>query len=247
MFQGEPQNREDLVEVIRDSEENDLIDQDTRDMLEGVMQIADMRVRDVMIPRSQMVVVDHESDLKAMIEVIAPSGHSRFPVVGDKRDEILGMLLAKDILAYVLEENEKFDIRDIIRPPVFIPDSKRLNVLLKEFRLSRNHMAIVADEYGGIAGLITIEDVIEQIIDDIDDFLTLVDDKFAAGDDKALEELLQHLMQAFPGADIPDINLLSQSTVSHHDFVEINSFIKSMSPSSKWFKCLPNRSIATYW
>ena len=232
-FSGEPQDQAELVDILRDAQQRNLFDDYALQMIEGVFHVSEQQVRDVMIPRSQMVVVDHESDLKAMIEVIAPSGHSRFPVVGDNRDEILGILLAKDILAYVLEENEKFDIRDIIRPPVFIPDSKRLNVLLKEFRLSRNHMAIVADEYGGIAGLITIEDVIEQIIDDIDDFLTLVDDKFAAGDDKALEELLQHLMQAFPGADIPDINLLSQSTVSHHDFVEINSFIKSMSPSSK--------------
>lgn len=168
-FTGEPQDQADLVDILRDAQQRNLFDDYALQMIEGVFHVSEQQVRDIMIPRSQMVVVDHESSLQEMIEVIAPSGHSRFPVVGDNRDEIIGILLAKDILSYVLEDNAEFDLRDVLRPPVFIPESKRLNVLLKEFRLSRNHMAIVADEYGGIAGLVTIEDVIEQIIGDIDD------------------------------------------------------------------------------
>lgn len=167
---GGPQDREELVEQLRSAHQRDLLDIDALGMIEGVLQVSEMQVRDIMIPRSRMVMVEHDADLQAILPVIIESAHSRFPVIGDSRDDVEGILLAKDLLRYFRSgENERFDIHDILRPAVFIPESKRLNVLLNEFRNSHNHMAIVVDEYGGVAGLVTIEDVIEQIIGDIDD------------------------------------------------------------------------------
>jgi len=139
-------------------------------MIEGVLQVSEMQVRDIMIPRAQMVVVERDAPLEKIIPVLTASAHSRFPVIGDSRDEVVGILLAKDLLAYFGNNGPRvFNIRDVLRPAVFIPESKRLNVLLKEFRASRNHMAIVVDEYGGVAGLVTIEDVLEQIVGEIAD------------------------------------------------------------------------------
>jgi magnesium and cobalt transporter len=139
-------------------------------MIEGVLEVSEMQARDIMIPRSQMVVVREDVSPDEFLPVIIDSAHSRFPVIGDNRDEVVGILLAKDLLSYYAKNHrENFDIRDILRPAVFIPESKRLNVLLKEFRANRNHMAIVVDEYGGIAGLVTIEDVLEQIVGEIED------------------------------------------------------------------------------
>jgi magnesium and cobalt transporter len=129
-----------------------------------------MQVRDIMIPRAQMVVVERDADLKVILQTVVESAHSRFPAVGENRDEVIGILLAKDLLPYFLDgEDNRFNLRDILRPAVFIPESKRLNVLLKEFRASRNHIAIVVDEYGGVAGMVTIEDVLEQIVGEIED------------------------------------------------------------------------------
>lgn len=170
VLSGEPRNREQLVELLRDAEQRALLDADALAMIEGVMQVSEMQVRDIMIPRSQMVMVERDESLQEFLPEIIESAHSRFPVTGENRDDVIGILLAKDLLAYVAEaESRKFNIRDILRPAVFIPGSKRLNVLLKEFRASRNHMAIVVDEYGGIAGLVTIEDVLEQIVGEIID------------------------------------------------------------------------------
>jgi len=139
-------------------------------MLEGVLDVSEMQVRDVMIPRSQMVVLDRDAEPAALLEAIIDSGHSRFPVIGDDRDEVVGILLAKDLLRFYAENSSgRFSIREVLRPPIFIPESKRLNVLLREFRVSHNHMAIVVDEYGGVSGLLTIEDVLEQIVGDIGD------------------------------------------------------------------------------
>ena len=167
---GEPQDREQLIEVLRDAQHRDLLDGDALSMIEGVFHVAEMQVREVMIPRSQMKVVKRDSDIQDMLPLIIESAHSRFPVIGDDRDEILGVLLAKDLLRYFVEVNkEEFELQDILRPAVIIPESKRLNTLLKEFRKSRNHMAIVVDEYGGVSGLVTIEDVLEQIVGDISD------------------------------------------------------------------------------
>ncbi|WP_297527599.1 HlyC/CorC family transporter [Thiohalobacter sp.] len=168
-FSGEPRNREELIELLRDAQRRNLFDADALSMIEAVLQVADMQVRDIMIPRAQMVVVERDDSPEDILPVIIESGHSRFPVIGESRDEVVGILLAKDMLRYRLDESAGFDIRDVMRPAVFIPESKRLNVLLKEFRASRNHMAIVVDEYGGVAGMVTIEDVLEQIVGEIAD------------------------------------------------------------------------------
>ncbi len=167
---GEPQDLEELSDVLADARDRGLIDADVLEMLEGVLEVSEIQVRDVMVPRSQMVVVQREDPPEKILPVVIESGHSRFPVVGEDRDEIMGILLAKDLLRYFAQEDRgQFDIRECLRPAVFIPESKRLNVLLKEFRVSHNHMAIVVDEYGGVAGLLTIEDVLEQIVGDIGD------------------------------------------------------------------------------
>lgn len=168
---GEPRDREQLVELLRDAQRRNLIDADALTMIEGVLQVAEMQVRDIMIPRSQMVVLERSAPPEAWLPVVIESGHSRFPVIGESRDEVLGIVLAKDLLRYFAEtcNGRAFDVREILRPAVFIPESKRLNVLLREFREKRYHMAVVVDEYGGIAGLVTIEDVLEEIVGDIED------------------------------------------------------------------------------
>lgn len=168
---GEPHNRDELLDVLRDARERDILDSEALSMIEGVMRVTQMQVRDVMIPRAQMVVVEHDAQLSDLLPIIIESAHSRFPVIGESRDEVLGLLLAKDLLPYAVKKQQEdtFTLQNLIRPAVFIPESKRLNVLLKEFRLTRNHMGIVVDEYGGIAGLITIEDVLEQIVGNIED------------------------------------------------------------------------------
>ena len=167
---GEPRDLEQLADVLSDARERGLIDSDVLRMLESVLQVSEIQVRDVMVPRSQMVVINREDPVDRILPVVIESGHSRFPVVGEDRDEVAGILLAKDLLRYFVEGSEdSFDIRECLRPAVFIPESKRLNVLLKEFRVTHNHMAIVVDEYGGVAGLLTIEDVLEQIVGDIGD------------------------------------------------------------------------------
>ncbi len=170
IFLETPQSRKELLEVLQASEKRDLLDMDALSMIEGVLQVAEIKVRDIMVPRSHMIVLDKDTSYEKMLPVINESGHSRFPVIGENRDEIEGVLLAKDLLHYVNEESRKeFDIKDVLRQAIFVPESKRLNVLLKEFRTSRNHMAIVVDEYGGVSGLVTIEDVLEQIVGEIDD------------------------------------------------------------------------------
>ena len=167
---GEPRDLEQLGEMLTDARDRGLIDADVLAMLEGVLQVSEIQVRDVMVPRSQMVVVSRDDPPEKILPAVIESGHSRFPVVGEDRDDVAGILLAKDLLRYFSEGGEaNFDIRECLRPAVFIPESKRLNVLLKEFRVSHNHMAIVVDEYGGVSGLLTIEDVLEQIVGDIGD------------------------------------------------------------------------------
>jgi magnesium and cobalt transporter len=167
-FKGEPWSREEIQDIIQQSETT--IDAEEKSMLAGVLEVSETQVRDVMIPRSQMVVIDIEDDIDAMIRVIVDSGHSRFPVMGEDRDEVLGVLLAKDLLRYFgRRDGQDVPIRKLLRPAAVIPESKRLNALLKEFRASHNHMAIVVDEYGGVSGLLTIEDVLEEIVGEIDD------------------------------------------------------------------------------
>ena len=167
-IRGEPWNRDEIQELIQQSGID--LDAEEKSMLAGVLEVSETQVRDVMIPRSQMVVIDIEQGKDDIFAVIVESGHSRFPVIGEDRDEVLGVLLAKDLLRdFGKGEAEELPIRKLLRPAVVIPESKRLNALLKEFRASHNHMAIVVDEYGGVAGLLTIEDVLEEIVGEIDD------------------------------------------------------------------------------
>jgi len=167
---GEPRDREELIDILRDAAERDIIDDQTLRMLSGVFAVGNMRVRDVMVARAQMVAVEQDAQLAELLPVVVESGHSRFPVIGNDRDEVVGLLLAKDLLRHIAQHGMAgFRMADYLRPVARIPESKRLDVLLAEFRESRNHLAIVIDEYGGIAGLVTIEDVLEQIVGDIDD------------------------------------------------------------------------------
>lgn len=176
LFNSEPQNRQDLLELIRESKENDLIDEDTRAMLEGVMDIAVQRVRDIMIPRSQIVTINDNFSLDACIDVILSHGHSRYPVISEDKDHIEGILLAKDLLRF-MHGDDAFNLKEILRPAIIIPESKRVDHMLKEFRSDRYHMAIVIDEFGGVSGLVTIEDILELIVGDIEDEYDEIEDQ----------------------------------------------------------------------
>ena len=164
----EPEDREQLLSLLRSAYQRNLLDADALSMIEGAMTVSEMAVRDIMVPRAQMDVIDIHQPVEDFIPLVISTAHSRFPVIDQNRDDVIGVLLAKDLLRHYAGE-EEFNVREMLRPAVFIPESKRLNVLLREFRASRNHMAIVVDEYGGVAGLVTIEDVLEQIVGDIED------------------------------------------------------------------------------
>jgi magnesium and cobalt transporter len=168
LLMREPGDRQQLVSLLHSSFQRNLLDADALSMIEGVLQVSELQARDIMVPRSQMEVIDVKDSPDRFIPIVIQSGHSRFPVINENKDDVIGILLAKDLLRYYAGE-EEFNVRDMLRPAVFIPESKRLNVLLKEFRANRNHMAIVVDEYGGVAGLLTIEDVLEQIVGEIED------------------------------------------------------------------------------
>jgi magnesium and cobalt transporter len=172
-FAGAPQTREELMEVLKEARESSLLDADALTMFEGVLETAETQVRDIMVPRAQMVVLESDGGLEEILRMVVESGHSRFPVIGDSRDEIVGILLAKDLLKFTATvpgfDPGTFDLRAQLRPAVFVPESKRVNILLKDFKRGRNHMAVVVDEYGGVSGLVTIEDVLEQIVGEIDD------------------------------------------------------------------------------
>ena len=169
LVSGEPRNIEELLEELRSAQANGLLSDDTLSMVEGAIEVADLTVADVMLPRGQMVLLAADAPLAQVVRHVIESGHSRFPVHGDDPDQIIGILLAKDLLKCFVEGTTPCNLRSLLRPVAMIPESKRLNILLKEFRLSRNHMAIVIDEYGGLAGLVTIEDVLEEIVGEIDD------------------------------------------------------------------------------
>ncbi|AWP54163.1 CNNM family magnesium/cobalt transport protein CorC [Haemophilus influenzae] len=200
-FQGELKNREELVEVIRDSEQNDLIDQNTREMIEGVMEIAELRVRDIMIPRSQIIFIEDQQDLNTCLNTIIESAHSRFPVIADAddRDNIVGILHAKDLLKFLREDAEIFDLSSLLRPVVIVPESKRVDRMLKDFRSERFHMAIVVDEFGAVSGLVTIEDILEQIVGDIED-------EFDEEEVADIRQLSRHTYAVRALTDIDDFN-----------------------------------------
>ncbi len=216
---GEPRNRQELIEILREAQQRHLLDADALAMIEGVLEVSEMQVREIMIPRSQMVVVERDASLDEILPVITESAHSRFPVIGESKDEVVGILLAKDLLSYFMGDRRRsFNMRDILRPAVFIPESKRLNVLLKEFRASRNHMAIVVDEYGGVDGLVTIEDVLEQIVGEIVDEHDVEDEvyimKHSAG---------EYTVKAL--TPIGEFNEYFNSDISDEEFDTIGGFV----------------------
>jgi len=170
VFSDEPTDTKSLLELLRNAEQDQVLDADALGIIEGALQVSSMQVRDIMIPRSQLVIVSAKLPPNKIIELVTKASHSRFPVTGENVDNVIGILLAKDLLPLILkEETEKLDIKDVVRPATFVPESKRLNVLLKEFRETRQHMAIVIDEYGSVSGAVTIEDVLEQIVGEIED------------------------------------------------------------------------------
>jgi magnesium and cobalt transporter len=179
LLSREPKNKAELMEILRDAESRDLLSAEMLSMIESVLQVSEMQVREVMVPKSQMVSVNRDGTLEDLLPLIIESGHSRFPVTDTASNDVIGTILAKDLLKYCFhKEAKQFDMTDIFRPATFVPQSKRLDILLKEFRINRNHMAIVIDEYGHVAGLVTIEDVLEQIVGDIEDEYDIDEDDF---------------------------------------------------------------------
>lgn len=225
-FAYEPQNRDELIELLHSVCRQDILSVDTLMMLEGAIRVSEMHVRDVMIPRAQMVVLEIDAPPDELIKTIVESGHSRFPVIYDNRDDVQGIFLAKDLLDYYaqLDDKQYFNMREVMRQAVFIPESKRLNVLLREFRTSHNHIAIVIDEYGGVAGLVTIEDVIEQIVGDIDDEHDVDDMVFIKQNHKGsylvraltpIEEFNEHFKTAFDDESFDTISGLLLREFGH--------------------------------
>jgi len=215
---GEPQTKSDLTGVLSLAEEHEIIDEDARKIMEGALLVSDMQVRDIMIPRAQMVVIDSDKGLSEVLAQIVTAGHSRYPVIGDGIDDVIGILLAKDLLPLIQHEGEAPPIRELMRPFIAVPESKRLNVLLREFRQNRNHMAIVIDEYGGIAGLITIEDVLEEIVGEIEDETDIEEEQHIrkGGDDEYLVEAL---------TPIEDFNEYFDTLFSDEEFDTIGGLV----------------------
>jgi len=213
----EPEDREQLVELLHSAYENHLMDSDSLAMIEGVLQVSEMQVRDIMIPRSQMDVIDITDSPETFIPYVIETAHSRFPVIEDDKNDVIGILLAKDLLRYYAGED--FEVRDMLRPAVFIPESKRLNVLLKEFRSNRNHIAMVVDEYGGVAGMVTIEDVLEQIVGDIEDEYDYDEDE-----DNIIQQSAKHYrVKAL--TEIDDFNEALGTELSDEEFSTIGGLV----------------------
>lgn len=212
-----PEDREQLFELLKLSYEKNLMDADSLSMIEGVLQVSEMQVRDIMIPRSQMDVIDISHPPEKFIPFVIETAHSRFPVIEDDKNDVIGILLAKDLLKYYAGDD--FEIRDMLRPTVFIPESKRLNVLLKEFRGSRNHIAIVVDEYGGVSGMVTIEDVLEQIVGEIEDEFD-----FDETEDNIIQDKNGHY-RVKASTEIEDFNEYFNVNFSNEEFSTIGGLI----------------------
>jgi magnesium and cobalt transporter len=215
----EPEDREQLIELLHGAYENNLMDADALAMIEGVLQVSEMRVGEIMIPRAQMDVIDINDAPEVFIPHVIETAHSRFPVIDKDRDDVIGILLAKDLLRHYAESDD--DIRGMLRPAVFIPESKRLNVLLKEFRSNRNHIAIVVDEYGGVAGIVTIEDVLEQIVGDIED-----EYDFDETEDNIIREH-DGVFRVKAGTEIDDFNQTLGANFSDEEFDTVGGLVVS--------------------
>jgi Putative Mg2+ and Co2+ transporter CorC len=218
LFNSEPKDKDELIEVIREAEENELIDPDTLDMIEGVMDIADQRVRDIMIPRSQIVTIKDNFTLDECLDIISEHGHSRYPVISEDRDHIEGVLLAKDLLIYIRQGVNNFDLKKILRPTVVVPESKRVDHMLKEFRMQRYHMAMAIDEFGGVSGLVTIEDILELIVGDIED-------EYDEVEDRDIRRLSQSVYSVRALTPVEDFNEIFATTFSDDEMDTIGGLV----------------------
>ncbi len=232
-FSDQPESTRDILDILRAAEKRNILDSDSLSLIEGAMQVIDMQVREVMIPRSQMITVKADQDPEQYLGAIIESAHSRFPVVGDSTDDVVGILLAKDLLPLALKgELKKSNVVELLRPATIVPESKRLNQLLKEFKQNRNHMAIVVDEYGGIAGLVTIEDVLEQIVGEIEDEHDFDDEAWI----KPLPSGEYNVKALTP---ISDFNDFFEAELPDHEFDTIGGLVL------KQFGRLPRRGDTT--
>ena len=241
LFQGEPKDRNDLVEVIQDAEERDVIDEDTKEMIEGVLEVSELRVRDIMIPRTQMITIRRDQPVSAFLPMIIRSAHSRFPVISDDKDHVDGILLAKDLLPYGFGLTaEPFDFEQTLRPAVVVPESKRVDRLLKEFQQQRYHMAIVVDEFGSVSGLVTIEDILELIVGEIEDeydelstdqpsIRALDECRFTLNALTPIEEFNEHFGSHFSDDDVDTIGGIVMHGFGHlpkrGDSIELSGFV----------------------
>ena len=241
LFQGEPKDRNDLVEVIQDAEERDVIDEDTKEMIDGVLEVSELRVRDIMIPRTQMITIRRDQPVSAFLPMIIRSAHSRFPVISDDKDHVDGILLAKDLLPYGFGLTaEPFDFEQTLRPAVVVPESKRVDRLLKEFQQQRYHMAIVVDEFGSVSGLVTIEDILELIVGEIEDeydelstdqpsIRALDERRFTLNALTPIEEFNEHFGSHFSDDDVDTIGGIVMHGFGHlpkrGDSIELSGFV----------------------
>jgi len=217
-FSSEPRDRDELKVLINESFEKGILDAEVVAMIDGALAVSEMQVRDAMLPRSHMVVISIETPLDEFLPIILESGHSRFPVIGEDRDEVEGILLAKDLLRHYAEDSGPFDLKALLRPVVVIPESKRLNMLLRDFRASRNHMAIVVDEYGGVSGLITIEDVLEEIVGEIDD-------EHDEEEEAPIKELDDNSYRINALAEIEDFNEVFECSLSDEEYDTVGGLL----------------------
>lgn len=217
-FSNQPRDRDELVTLLKEACEQGMIDADALAMMEGAIKVSETQVRDAMIPRSQMIVVHNDSELDEFLPQILESGHSRFPVIGEDKDEVVGILMAKDLLPHLASGGEQFDLAETIRTAVVIPESKRLNLLLRDFRSSRNHMAIVVDEYGGVSGLITIEDVLEEIVGEIDD-------EYDEQEEALIQPLDENRYQVQALTPIDELNDMFDSDLSDDDYGTVGGLL----------------------
>jgi magnesium and cobalt transporter len=234
LLNREPKDREQLMAVLRDAEERELLSPEMLGMIESVLQVSEMQVREVMIPQSQMIAIGCESTYEEIIPILIESGHSRFPVLDASGRDIIGVLIAKDLLPYGFPKTLKtFNIAEVLRPAVFVPQSKRLDILLKEFRVNRNHMAIVIDEYGHVAGLVTIEDVLEQIVGDIED-------EYDIDEDDYIKKHTDNTFSVKAATPIDDFKEYFETEFSDEDFDTIGGLVL------QGFKHLPVRGETIY-
>lgn len=228
-FSVEPASKEDLIELMRSAEQRSLLDAEALSIIEGAMNVSDMQVREIMVPRSQVVMVQLDTPVETLLPVVIESGHSRFPVLGENPDDVLGILLAKDLLPLALtDRNSRFNLRDLLRPSTAVPESKRVNLMLQEFRAIHNHLAVVYDEYGGVSGIVTIEDVLEQIVGEIEDEFDFDEEDFIKKHDEN-----NYVVKALTPID--EFNSVFGAGFSEDEFDTIGGYV------TQYFGHLPKR------